>query len=155
MSCWNESSVGSKTGHVFAGSTRMNAPAAMPAQPQKSPLKTVGEAPAKGVDAPDIPPHSANTSAKRFSCKRESAKPEIHKAQNTRLPPSDGDALPVISQWDEVLAHMQSTNPAASGLLLGTRAFYSATHILIVATNPVLRDMQRNNEYTKQSIKQR
>ena len=49
---------------------------------------------------------------------------------------------------------MEDTNPAASGLLFGTRAFCSATHVLIDATNPVLLEMLRSNEYTKSSIKQ-
>ena len=64
------------------------------------------------------------------------------------------DSLQVFSQWEEVLAHLEDINPAASGLLFGTRAFCSATHVLIDATNPVLLEMLRSNEYTKSSIKQ-
>ncbi len=143
-----------KSGQDFVGSARMTAPGATPAQPPKSPVKSVEEAPEKGVDAPDIPRTAQMPQEKVSPIKRESAKPKPQKAQNAKLPSSDGDALPVFLQWDEVLAHLQSTNPAASGLLLGTRAYCSATHILIDATNPVLRDMLRNNEYTKRSIKQ-
>jgi DNA polymerase-3 subunit gamma/tau len=64
------------------------------------------------------------------------------------------DSLQIFSQWEEVLAHLENINPAASGLLFGTRAFCSATHVLIDATNPVLLEMLRSNEYTKNSIKQ-
>ena len=114
-------------------------------------------------NAVQLPPTASAKPPKTPKTEEKPSTTEKALKQTTKLTPAAAitqsrqnisDSLQVFSQWKEVLAHLEDTNPAASGLLFGTRAFCSATHVLIDATNPVLLEMLRSNEYTKSSIKQ-
>jgi DNA polymerase-3 subunit gamma/tau len=122
----------------YTPANRPKAPAKQPSPPRAKPggrdQDTVAVPAAKSAAKADPPPKTP---------------PPLQSAPQI---PHSG-ALSLFEQWDQVLELLNQTNPAASGLLAGTRAFCSATHVLIEATNPVLLEMLRSNEYTKESIK--
>jgi len=56
-------------------------------------------------------------------------------------------------QWGEVLERLGKLNPAAKGAFTGTTAYLAGGRVLIASDSPVFREMLRNNEYTRDSLK--
>jgi len=71
-----------------------------------------------------------------------------------QTPPADPskDATP-FPQWGEVLERLGKLNPAAKGALADTTAYLAAGRVLIASDNPVFREILRNNQYTRESLK--
>lgn len=114
------------------GPEREDTPAPMPAAPSPAPAPKADRAPVVDpapVKAPAVPGGSR--------------------------PPADPakDAKP-FSQWGEVLDRLGKKNPAAKGALVGTTAYLAGGRVLIASDNPVFRELLRNNELTRESLKQ-
>ena len=62
------------------------------------------------------------------------------------------EAVP-FPQWGEVLERLGKLNPAAKGAFTGTTAYLAGGRVLIASDSPVFREMLRNNEYTRDSLK--
>jgi len=82
------------------------------------------------------------------------ARPDAPAPPIRQAPPADPakDAAP-FPQWGEVLERLGKLNPAAKGALADTTAYLAAGRVLIASDNPVFREILRNNEYTRESLK--
>ncbi len=97
--------------------------------------------------------------------------PEPRPAQRTQAPAREAPAGPAppppssrpstepaqeavpFPQWGEVLERLGKLNPAAKGAFTGTTAYLAGGRVLIASDSPVFREMLRNNEYTRDSLK--
>ena len=52
-----------------------------------------------------------------------------------------------------MLERLGKLNPAAKGAFTGTTAYLAGGRVLIASDSPVFREMLRNNEYTRDSLK--
>ncbi len=97
--------------------------------PEPRPAKR-GQSPAREAPAGPAPPPP-------------SSRPSTEPAQ---------EAVP-FPQWGEVLERLGKLNPAAKGAFTGTTAYLAGGRVLIASDSPVFREMLRNNEYTRDSLK--
>ncbi len=67
-------------------------------------------------------------------------------------PPTDGVAA--FGPWAQVLERLAKINLSIYAMLRGTKAYFNGRQVLIDVSNPVVLEMLRDNEYTKNSIKQ-
>ncbi len=67
-------------------------------------------------------------------------------------PPSDGVAA--FGLWPQVLERLAKINLSIYAMMRGTKAYFNGKQVLIDVSNPVVLEMLRDNEYTKNSIKQ-
>lgn len=113
-----------KLNAALAGGLAAPAPAAAGPRPAKKGQAPAREAPAETAPAP------------------------------RKAPPADPvkDAVP-FPQWGEVLERLGKLNPAAKGAFTGTSAYLAGGRVLIASDSPVFREMLRNNEYTRDSLK--
>ena len=67
-------------------------------------------------------------------------------------PPSDSVAA--FGPWPQVLERLAKINLSIYAMLRGTKAYFNGRQVLIDVSNSVVLEMLRDNEYTKNSIKQ-
>lgn len=88
------------------------------------------------------------------------AKPAAEKASSPAPTPAPApkadpqkDAVP-FDRWEEVLERLGKINPPAKGALVDTTAWLAGGRVLIASDNPVFRELLRDNELTRNSLKQ-
>lgn len=59
-----------------------------------------------------------------------------------------------FNPWPQVLERLSKLNISIYAMMRGTKAYFNGRQVLIDVSNPVVLEMLRNNEYTKNSIKQ-
>ncbi len=67
-------------------------------------------------------------------------------------PPSEGVAA--FGLWPQVLERLSKINLSIYAMLRGTKAYFNGRQVLIDVSNPVVLEMLRDNDYTKNNIKQ-
>lgn len=74
-------------------------------------------------------------------------------------PPLAAYALPSddvaeFGSWPQVMERLAKINISIYAMMRGTKAYFNGKQVLIDVSNPVVLEMLRDNEYTKNSIKQ-
>lgn len=67
-------------------------------------------------------------------------------------PPSEDVAA--FGLWPQVLERLSKINLSIYAMLRGTKAYFNGRQVLIDVSNPVVLEMLRDNDYTKNNIKQ-
>ena len=108
---------------------------------------------AVGAPAPAAPAHAPGAAP----APAPRAKPAPEKAPAPPPPAPKGDpqkdAEP-FHRWGEVLERLGRINPPAKGALVDTTAYLAGGRVLIASDNPVFRELLRDNELTRNSLKQ-
>lgn len=118
-------------------------------------------APSAGVKAEAVPPvvtQAPSAVSASAPAPAARAKPAPEKVPSPPPPPppkADPEkAAAPFSQWGEVLERLGKINPPAKGALVDTIAYLSGGRVLIASENPVFRELLRDNELTRNSLKQ-
>ncbi|MEA5136014.1 MAG: DNA polymerase III subunit gamma/tau [Candidatus Fimivivens sp.] len=62
--------------------------------------------------------------------------------------------VPEFTAWSQTLERLAKINLSIYAMMRGTKAYFNGKQVLIDVSNPVVLEMLRDNEYTKNSIKQ-
>ncbi len=62
--------------------------------------------------------------------------------------------VPEFTSWSQTLERLSKINLSIYAMMRGTKAYFNGKQVLIDVSNPVVLEMLRDNEYTKNSIKQ-
>lgn len=76
---------------------------------------------------------------------------------NETYPAANGLSLggvPEFTAWSQTLERLGKINLSIYAMMRGTKAYFNGKQVLIDVSNPVVLEMLRDNEYTKNSIKQ-
>ena len=106
------------------------------------------------ASAPANPPVStAKIQAPSPAQPEEVKKPPAGTAQPDNADSVTGSAQ-LFRPWPQVLEALSISNSAVAGMMTGTKAYFDGRHVLIDMQNPILLEMLRTNDYTRNSIKQ-
>lgn len=123
---------------VLSGEAKAT-PAPLPASPPKAPEISPSEPP----PLPDEPlPVPAETPVAFL---RQETKPAAKPAHAQEAQP--------FRPWPQVIDQLSSFNSSIAGMLRGTKAYFDGRRILIDVSNPVVLEMLKGNDYTRQQIK--
>lgn len=111
--------------------------------------QAAGAAPVAATSAPrakraEPPPETAAPPPPAPSAPPKASRPPVGLEQ---------EAVP-FARWDEVLERLGKKNPAAKGALVDTTAYLAGGRVLIASDNPVFRALLRENQLTRESLKQ-
>lgn len=67
---------------------------------------------------------------------------------------NDLSGVPEFTSWSQTLERLSKINLSIYAMMRGTKAYFNGKQVLIDVSNPVVLEMLRDNEYTKNSIKQ-
>lgn len=123
---------------VLSGEAKAT-PAPLSASPPKAPEISPSEPP----PLPDEPlPVPAETPVAFL---RQETKPAAKPAHAQEAQP--------FRPWPQVIDQLSSFNSSIAGMLRGTKAYFDGRRILIDVSNPVVLEMLKGNDYTRQQIK--
>lgn len=126
-----------RSGRSFSPPVAEPAPAAQ-TQPEPAVITTPAAAPV-------VPPPTPKTVPQQVVS--EPPPDELRPAANT-------GGIAAYGPWPQVMEQLSKINISIYAMLRGTKAFFNGRQVLIDVSNPVVLEMLRDNEYTKNSIKQ-
>ena len=80
--------------------------------------------------------------------------PPMTKRTATEQVAASAGACGEYAQWPQVLERLAKINISNYAMLRNTKAYFNGKQVLIDVTNPIVLEMLRDNEYTKNNIKQ-
>ncbi|WMJ84982.1 DNA polymerase III subunit gamma/tau [Oscillospiraceae bacterium LTW-04] len=86
--------------------------------------------------------------------KTAAAAPQPSEAPVATANVADVEGVPEYTFWSQTLERLAKINISIYAMLRGTKAYFNGKQVLIDVSNPVVLEMLRDNEYTKNSIKQ-
>ncbi|HWP51873.1 MAG TPA: DNA polymerase III subunit gamma/tau [Clostridia bacterium] len=141
-----------RSGRSFA------APAAEPAPLSITRVEPVTEARAATQPNTAMPESQIVTAKPATQEVLQPAAPQALPAAIAEPPPTPYataiDGVAAFGQWSQVLERLAKINLSIYAMMRGTKAYFNGKQVLIDVSNSVVLEMLRDNEYTKNSIKQ-